>query len=158
MREPGPHQGIIPFPSIDCWLLRAPSQCPQSTGQVVRMVAHPKGHQNDRTDAQERPPVRLKASLESAFVEDRQHALPLLNAQAGGPAGNGMCAQTAYVAVVLPELSSPLAHSHPTDAESAGDLGVGQLTSVEQSSSFQAAFFTLCAGEVCWAPDHGRLL
>jgi hypothetical protein len=80
------------------------------------MVAHPEGHQNDRTGAQEGPPIRLKAGLESAFFEDRQHALPLLNAQAGGPAGNGLCVHTAYVAVVLPELSSPLAHSHPTDA------------------------------------------
>jgi hypothetical protein len=32
------------------------------------------------------------------------------------------------------------------------------LTSLEQPSSFQAAFFTLCAGEVFWAPDHGHLL
>ncbi len=116
MREPGPHQGIIPFPSIDRWLLRTPSQRPQPPGQIVRMVAHPKRHQNHRTDAQERPPIRVKTSLESAFVEDRQHALPRLNAQAGGPAGNGTGVQTAYVAVVLSELSSPLAHSHPTDA------------------------------------------
>jgi|Tabmets5t2r1_1033131.scaffolds.fasta_scaffold137883_1 hypothetical protein len=116
MREPGPYQGIIPFPSIDCWLLRAPSQRLQATGQVVCMVAHPEGHQNNRTDAQEGPSIRLKTGLESAFFEDRQHALPLLNAQAGGPAGNGLCVQTAYVAVVLSELSSPLAHSHPTDA------------------------------------------
>jgi hypothetical protein len=80
------------------------------------MVAHPEGHQNHRTDAQEGPPIRLKTGLESALFEDRQHALPLLNAQAGGPAGNGRGVQTAYVAVVLSELSSPLAHSHPTDA------------------------------------------
>jgi hypothetical protein len=80
MREPGPYQGIIPFPSIDGWLLRAPSQRLQPTGQVVRMVAHPEGHQNDRPDAQEGPPIRLKTGLESAFVEDRQHALPLRNA------------------------------------------------------------------------------
>jgi hypothetical protein len=94
MREPGPYQGIIPFPSIDGWLLRAPSQRLQSTGQVVRMGAHPGGHQHDRTDAPEGPPIRLKARLESAFCEDRQHALPLRNAQAGGPAGNGLCVQT----------------------------------------------------------------
>jgi hypothetical protein len=43
------------------------------------MVAHPEGHQNHRTDAQERPPIGVKASLESAVLEDRQHALPLLN-------------------------------------------------------------------------------
>jgi hypothetical protein len=80
------------------------------------MGAHPEGHQNHRTDAQEGPPIRLNTGPESAFFEDRQHALPLLNTQAGGPAGKGTGVQTAYVAVVLSELSSPLAHSHPTDA------------------------------------------
>lgn len=155
MRAPRPPQDIIPFPSIDRWLLRAPSQCLQSTGQVVRMVARPKGHQHHRTDAPEGPPIRLKASLESAFFEDRQHALPLLNVQAGGPAGNGMGVQTGYVAVVLPELSSPLAHSHPTDAPSAGNVGVGELSGLEQPTGFQASFFTLTTGEVSWGPDHG---
>ena len=116
MREPSPHQGVIPFPSINRWLLRTPSQRLQPPGQIMSMVAHTKGHQNHRTDAQERPPIRVKTSLESAFFEDRQHALPLLNAQAGGPAGKGTGVQTAYVAVVLSELSSPLAHSHPSDA------------------------------------------
>src|SRR3712207_6963518 len=84
MREPSPHQGIIPFPSIDSWLLRTPSQRLQPPGQIMSMVAHPKRHQNHRTDAPERPPIRVKTSLESAFFEDRQHALPLLNVQAGG--------------------------------------------------------------------------
>jgi hypothetical protein len=79
MPEPGLHQGIISLPGVDCWLLRAPAQRLQSTGQVVGMVAHPKGYQNHRTDAPECPSIRLKASLESAFVEDGQHALPLLN-------------------------------------------------------------------------------
>jgi hypothetical protein len=66
--------------------------------------------------------------------------------------------QARHVALVLLELSSPLADGHATDAESAGNLGIGQLTSLEQPSSFQAAFFTLGASEVFWAPDHGRLL
>jgi hypothetical protein len=44
------------------------------------MVAYTKRYQNDRTDAQERPPIRVKTSLEGAFFKDRQHALPLLNA------------------------------------------------------------------------------
>jgi hypothetical protein len=59
---------------------------------------------------------------------------------------------------VLPKLLSPLADGHATDAESAGDFGVEHLTSLEQPSSFQAAFFTLCAGEVLRAPDHGGVL
>jgi hypothetical protein len=114
MREPGLYQGIIPFPSVDGWVLRAPAQRPQSAGQVVGMVAHPKGHQNHRADAQERPPIRVKASLESAFLEDRQHALPLLSVQAGGPAGNGPCVQAGHVALMLTELLSPFADRHPT--------------------------------------------
>jgi hypothetical protein len=80
------------------------------------MVIHPEGHQNHRTDAQERPPIGVKASLEGPVFEDRQHTLPLLSAQAGWAAGDGACVQAGRVAVVLPELSSPLAHSHPTDA------------------------------------------
>ena len=158
MREPSPHQGVIPFPSINRWLLRTPSQRLQPAGQVVRMVAHPKGHQKHRTDAQERPPIRVKASFQSPVFEDRQHALPLLSTQAGWTAGNGARVQAGHVALVLVELLSPLADGHATDAESAGNVGVGQLTSLEQPSSFQAAFFTLCAGEVFWAPDHGHLL
>jgi hypothetical protein len=158
MREPSPHQGIIPFPSIDRWLLRTPSQRRQPSGQVVRMVVHTERDQNHRTDAQERPSICVKASLEGTFFEDRQHTVPLLNPQVGRAARNGARVQASHVALVLPELSSPLADGHAADAESVGDFGVGQLTSLEQPSSFQAAFFTLCAGEVFWAPDHGRLL
>ena len=158
MCEPGLHQGFIPFPRIDRWLLRAPSQRLQPTGQVVRMVAHPKGHQNHRTDAQERPPLRVKASFESTFLEDRQHALPLLTAQAGGTAGNRAGVQAGHVALMLAELLSPCADGHPTDAQSAGDVGVGELSGLEQPAGFQASFFTLTTGEVSWAPDHGRRL
>jgi hypothetical protein len=158
MHEPGLHQGIIPLPGIDGGVLRAPSQGLQSTRQVMRMVAHPEGHQNHRTDAQERPPIRLKASLESAVLEDRQHALPLLNVQARGPTGNGTCAQAGHIALMLADALSPCADGHPTDAQSAGDVGVGELSSLEQSAGFQASFFELTTGEVSWTPDHGRSL
>jgi hypothetical protein len=158
MREPSPHQGVIPLPGIDRGLLRAPSQRPQPASQVVRMVAHPKGHQDHRTDAQERPPIRVKASLERTLVEDRQRALPLLNAQAGGTAGDAAHVQAGHVALMLAELSSPFADGHPTDAQSACNVGMGELPGLEQLAGFQASFFTLCAGEVFWAPDHGRLL
>jgi hypothetical protein len=158
MREPGLHQGIISFPSIDRGLLRTPSQRLQPTGQVMRMVAHPKRHQHHRTDAQERPPIRVKARFQCPFFENRQHALPLLNTQAGWTAGNGACVQADRVAVVLPELSSPRAHSHPTDAQSAGDVGVGEWSGLEQPAGFQASCFTLTTGQVFRSPDHGRLL
>ena len=158
MREPSPHQGLIPFPSIDRGLLRTPSQRLQPPGQIMSMVAHTKRHQNHRTDAPERPPIRVKTSLESAFVEDRQHALPRLNVQAGGTAGDRPCAQAGHVALMLTELLSPLADSHPTDAQSAGDVGVGELAGQEQPAGFQASCFALTTGEVSWAPDHGRLL
>jgi hypothetical protein len=122
------------------------------------MVAHPKRHQNHRTDAQERPPLRVKAGFESTVFEGRQHALPLLNAQPGGTAGNGACAQAGHVVLMLAELSSPCADGHPTDAQSAGHVGVRALSSLEQPASFQASCFPLTAGQVSWAPDHGRLL
>ncbi len=131
MREPGPHQGVIPFPRIDRWLLWAPSQGLQPTGQVVRMIAHPKGHQNHGADAQERPPLRVEASFESTFVEDRQHVLPLRTAQAGGTAGNRACVQAGHVALMLVELVSPFADGHPTDAQSAGHVGVGELSGLK---------------------------
>jgi hypothetical protein len=158
MREPGLHQGIIPLPGIDRGVLRAPSQRLQSTGQVVWMVAHPEGHQNHRTDAQECPPICLKAGLESAGLEDRQHALPLLNVQARGPTGNGTCVQAGHAALMLADALSPFADGHPTDAQSAGDVGVGELSSLEQPAGFQASFFTLTTGEVSRAPEHGRPL
>ena len=158
MREPGLHQSVISFASIDRWLLRTPAQCLQPTSQVERMVAHPKRHQKHRTDAQERPPIRVKTSLESAFLEDRQHALPLRNVQAGGTAGYRACVQAGHIALTLAELLSPFADGHPTDAQPARDVGVRKLCSLEQPTGFQASFFTLITGEVSWAPDHGRQL
>jgi hypothetical protein len=158
MREPGPHQGLISFPGIDRGLLRTPPQRLQPPGQIVSMVAHTKRHQNYRTDALERPPIRVKTSLESAFLEDRQHTLPLLNVQAGRTAGNRACVQAGQVALMLTELLSPCADGHPTDAQSAGNVGMGELSSLQQPSGFQASFFTLTTGEVSRTPDHGRLL
>jgi hypothetical protein len=59
---------------------------------------------------------------------------------------------------MLPQLLSPLTHGHPTDAQSAGHVGVGELSGLEQPTGFQASFFTLTTGEVSRAPDHGRPL
>ena len=122
------------------------------------MVMHTEHDQNHRTDTPERPSIGVKAGLEGSLFEDRQHPLPLLRPQASRAARDGVGVQAGHVTLVLAQLSSPLADGHTTDAESAGDVGVGQLTSLEQPSSFQAAFFTLRASEVFWAPDHGRLL
>jgi hypothetical protein len=158
MLEPGLHQGIVPFPGIDGWLLRTPSQRLQSRGEVVRIVAHPQGYQNHRPDAQKRPPIRLKTSLESAFVEDCQHALPRLNVQAAQPAGNRTCVQAGRVALMLTEVLSPCADGRPTDAQSAGNVSVGELSDLEKPAGFQASFSTLTTGEVSCATDHGHLL
>lgn len=158
MPEPGPSQGIVSFPGIDGWLLRAPSQRLQSTGQVVGMVAHPEGHQNHRTDTPEGPPIRLKPGLERAGLEDRQHALPRLDVQAGRSARKGTCVQAGHVALTLAELLRPWADGHPTDAQSAGDVGVGESSGLEKLASVQASFFELTTGEVSWAPAHGHRL
>jgi hypothetical protein len=66
--------------------------------------------------------------------------------------------QAGHIALVLVELSSPFADSHPTDTESAGNVSVGELTSLEQPPSFQTSFFMLATGELSWAPHHGRPL
>jgi hypothetical protein len=158
MHEPRPHQSVIPFTGMQGWLLWTPAEGFQPAGQVMCVVAHAEGHENHRTDAQERPPIGVKARLEGSLLEDRQHALPLLHAQAGRATRNRACVQAGHVALVLVELSSPLADRHPTDTQSAGNVSVGELPSLEQPSSFQASFFTLTTGELFWAPDHGHLL
>ena len=43
---------------------------------------------------------------------------------------------------------------HPTDAQSAGNVGVGELSGLGQLTGFQTSFFTLTPGEVSWAPDQ----
>lgn len=158
MREPGLYQSVISFPRIDRWLLRTPSQRLQSTGQVVRMVAHSQRHQNHRTDAQERPPIRVKSGFQSPFFEDGQHALPLLSTQAGRTARNGARVQAGHVALMLAELLSPLADGHPTNPQPAGNICMGELSGLEQPPSFQTSFFPLTTREMSRTPDHGRLL
>jgi hypothetical protein len=158
MREPRLHQGFIPFPGIQGWLLWTPAEGFQSAGQVVRVVAHAECHQNHGTDAQERPAIGVKARLEGALLEDRQHALPLPNAQASRAARNRAWVQAGCIALVLTGLLSPVADRHPADTQSAGNGSVGELTSLEQPSSFQASFFLLATGELSWAPYHGRPL
>jgi hypothetical protein len=64
-------------------------------------------------DMQERPPIRVKDSFQTTVFEDGQHALPLLNTQESGTAGNGARVQAGHIAPVLPELLSPLTHGHP---------------------------------------------
>jgi hypothetical protein len=66
--------------------------------------------------------------------------------------------QAGHIALVLVELSSPLADGHPTDTQSACNVSVRELTGLEQPAGFQASFFTLTTGQVVRSPDHGRLL
>jgi hypothetical protein len=66
--------------------------------------------------------------------------------------------QAGQVAPMLAELLSPMADGHPTDAQSACNVGVGELAGLEPPAGFQASFFALTTREVSWAPDHGRLL
>ncbi len=155
MREPRPHQGVIPFPGIQRRILRTPAEGFQPTGEVVRMVAHAKRHQNHGADTPERPALGVKARLEGTLLEDRQPALPLLNAQAGRPPRNRACLQAAHSTLVLVELSSPCADGHPADTQAAGHGSIGELTGLEQPSSFQTSFLTWATGELSWAPYHG---
>ena len=120
------------------------------------MVAHAKRHQNHGTDTPERPAIGVKARLEGSLLEDRQHALPLLNAQAGRAPRNRAFLQAGHITLVLVELSSPFADRHPADTQAAGNGSIGELTGLEQPSSFQTSFLTLATGELSWAPYHGH--
>jgi hypothetical protein len=122
------------------------------------MVAHSKRHQHYRTDAPERPPIRVKASLQRPFFEDREHALPLLSTQARRTPRNRARLQAGHIALVLAELSSPCADGHPTHPQSAGDIGMGELSGLEQPPSFQTSFFPLTTREMSRTPDHSSLL
>jgi hypothetical protein len=104
------------------------------------------------------PAPRVTASLEGTFCEDRQHARPRHSAQAGWAAGEGGVCASCAVAVMLPELSSPLADRHPTDAQSAGDLRLRQRASLQQAASCQAAFCTVTASKLFRSPDPRHLL
>jgi hypothetical protein len=101
------------------------------------MVVHATRHHHHRSEALERPPLRrLKAHVQGPLREDGQYTLPLPNAQAGGTAGKGACAQAGHLALMLVELLSPLAHSHPTDAQAAGNVGVGESSGLEKPAGF----------------------
>jgi hypothetical protein len=122
------------------------------------VIAHATCDQDHRADALERPPLCLKARVQGSLLEDRQYTRPRRWAQAGGPAGKGTGAPARHIALMLVELLSPCADSHPTNAQSAGHVGVGEWSGLEPPAGFQTSCFTLTTGEVLWAPHHGRLL
>jgi hypothetical protein len=76
--------------------------------------------------------------------------------RAGRP-GRGAWVQAGGVAVVLPELSSPLADRHPTDAQSAGTIRLPQRASLQQAASCQTASFTVTASKLFRSPYHRHL-
>jgi hypothetical protein len=78
--------------------------------------------QNQYTDAMECPAIRRKASVLRSLREQRQHLLPLVNAQTGRTAKNGVVVQTAYIALVPLERLGPFAKGHSAPAHLASDV------------------------------------
>jgi hypothetical protein len=158
MGQPGWDQGVITFPGIDRWVLRAPAEGFESAGQIMGMVPHTKFDQDQGANPAERPTLRLKACLQCAPAQHLPQALPLVCGQAGRTSRHRSVLQTPKITPAVPKWLGPGTDSRAAHAELACDGRVGQLTSLQQPTSLQAAFFQLRTGEMSWSPDHGHAL
>jgi hypothetical protein len=122
------------------------------------MVVDATLHHNQRADPLQCPALCLKTSPQRSLGEPLPYVLPLNRGQPWRTARHRAALQAREIVVVLPEVLRPLADRHPTDAQSAGDLRLGQLAGLQQPGSCQAAFFTLATGKGLWSPDHRRSL
>ncbi len=158
MGEPSLDQGVIPFPSVDCRVLRTPAERFESASQIMGMVLDATFDQNQGANPTERPTIRVKASLQGASTQHLQEMLPLVCGQAGRTPRHRFALQTPKIPRTLPELLSPFTDSRTTDAHLACNGRVGKVASLQQSPGRQAAFLKLRAGEMSWSPYHRHLL
>ena len=138
--------------------MRAPAQGFQAACDIVGMVIHPKLHLNQRPDPTERPTIRVKTGFQRPVLKPLQHLGPLSSRQPRRPARDASIFQTPHVALMLSQARSPPADRHPTDAQLPRDIGLRDLASLQEPTSFEATFFTLCTSEVVWSPYHSRLV
>jgi hypothetical protein len=124
----------------------------------MAMVVHTKVHQNHCANATKRPALCLKARFQGTLAEQVEHVLPWFGGQPWRLPQLWAVFQTHHVVMVLSELPGPLTNGHPTDTHLASNLRLGELTGLQQASTFQAAFFKLAAGEMSWSPYHGGQL
>jgi hypothetical protein len=122
------------------------------------MVVHTKRHKNQRPDPTESPAIGVKAGFQRPLLEQFQYLVPLVSRQLRWPARDSSIFQTASIALMPRQALGPSADGHPTDAELPRNVGLGELANLQQPSCLEAAFFTLCLGEVAWSPYHGHLL
>jgi hypothetical protein len=113
-------QSVIPFAGIASWVLRTPHQRPQSTSQIMGMVAHVALDQYERADAAERPALGFESSVQGALCKPLQNLLALCSGQLGRTPGRKAVGHTAQVALLLLEALRPFADCHPTDGHVAG--------------------------------------
>jgi len=157
-REPGLDQGVIPFTSLHCWMLRTPAEGCEAASQIMGLVLDAKFDQYQGTNPAERPPIRVKAGLQRSPTQHLQQVLPRVCGQARRTSRHSSVPQTLQLSLAAPKLHSPRADRRPTDAHLAGDGRVGEVTSWPQPPGFQTAFLTWRAGELSWSPSHGHRL
>jgi hypothetical protein len=121
----------------------------------MAMVVHTKVHQKHGANAAKRPALCLKARFQGTLAEQVDHVRPLCGGQPWRPPQLWAVFQTHHVVMVLSELPGPFADGHPPDTHLASNLRLGELTGLQQASTFQAAFFKLAAREMSWSPYHG---
>jgi hypothetical protein len=158
MGEPSLDQGVIPFPSVDCRVLRTPAERCESARQIMGMVRDATCDQHQGANPTERPTIRVKASLQCSPTQHLQEMLPLVCGQAGRTPRHRFALQTPKIPRTLPEWLSPCSDSRTTEAHLACDGRVGQVASLPQSPGRQAAFLKWRASEMSWSPDHRHLL
>ncbi len=158
MGEPSLDQGVIPFPRVDCRVLRTPAERFESARQRVGMGLDATFDQHQGANATERPPSRVKASLQGSPTQHLQEMWPRVCGQAGRTPRHRFALQTPKIPRTLPELLSPLTDSRTTDAHLACDGRLGKVASLQQSPGRQAAFLKWRASEMSWSPYHRHLL
>lgn len=124
----------------------------------MRMVRDTKFNTNHRANAAERPPIRVKAGLQSASTQHPQQVRPLLWGEARRAPRYAVLVQIAKVALAMSHLLSPSADSGAADAHLARNGRLGEVASVQQPTGLQAAFFKLRTGKLSWFPSHGYLV
>ncbi len=129
--EPGLDQGVIPFPRIDCRVLRTPAEPFEAAGQIMGMGLDATLDQDQGANPAERPTIRIKASLQGSPTQHLQQVLPLVGGQAGRTPRHRFALQTPKITLTLPELLGPLTDRRTTDAHLACDGRVGQVASLQ---------------------------
>jgi hypothetical protein len=138
--------------------LRTPAERVESVREIMRMVRDTEFNKNHRANPAERPAIRVKAGLPCASTQHLQQVLPLLWGEARRAPRCAVPFQTAKVALALPQLLSPAADSRAADPHLARNDCLGEVASLQQPTSLQAAFFKLQTGELSWSPSHGDLV